>query len=317
MGDNALKKDFDLNLLPIAVALYEERSVTLAARKLGMSQPALSEVLGRLRKVLDDELFVKTGYGMVPTPRAHTLVAVARDSLTRLKQELLAGKTFNPLASKATFTFALTEVQELIFFPKIIKTLQLLAPHTHSRTVNPPAHEVLRGLETGEIDLAIGLFPELEKHRFFKQRLLVYGPVCLMRADHSFKGDSLSLKQYLEFGHVEVEPGPRTGPFWKQMFREEKMHRRIVVTITRYACLPSILQESELVATVSRPAGIYFSQECKNLRILNAPFRAAQILIHQHWHARFQHDSRSRWIRKVVANLYKKEGARYGPSVRR
>ena len=132
-------RDFDLNLLPIVVALYEERSVTLAAKKLGMSQPALSEVLGRLRKLLDDELFIKTGHGMVPTPRAHTLVAVARDSLTRLKQELLAGKTFNPAASKTTFTFALTEVQELVFFPKIMKILQLLAPHIHSRTINPPA----------------------------------------------------------------------------------------------------------------------------------------------------------------------------------
>jgi len=70
-----VKKDFDLNLLPIAVALYEERSVTLAARKLGISQPALSELLGKLRKMVDDELFIKTGYGMVPTPRAHSFVA--------------------------------------------------------------------------------------------------------------------------------------------------------------------------------------------------------------------------------------------------
>jgi DNA-binding transcriptional LysR family regulator len=282
-----------------------------------MTQPALSELLGKLRKALDDELFIKTGYGMVPTPRAHALVAVARDSLTRLMQELLTGKTFNPKASKTTFTFALTEVQELVFFPKIIRTLQLLAPYTHSRAVNPPAPEVLRGLENGEIDLAIGLFPELEKHRFFKQRLLVYGPVCLIRADHSFRDNSLSLKQYLELGHVEVETGPRTGAFWKQMFRQEKMNRRIVVTITRYACLPSLLQESDLIATVSRPAGIYFSQECKNLRIVTAPFRAAQIVIHQHWHARYQHDPRSRWIRKVVADLYKNEGTLYGSGFRR
>jgi len=312
-----MKRDFDFNLLPAAVALYEERNVTLAARKLGLSQPALSEMLGKLRKMIDDELFIKTGHGMVPTPRAHSLVAVARDSLIRINQELLAGKTFNAGVSKTTFTLALTEVQELVFFPKIIKALQLLAPHTHSRSVNPPAHEVLRGLENGEIDLAIGLFPELEKHRFFKQRLLVYGPVCLMRSDHPFKGHSLSLKQYLALGHVEVDPGPRTGPFWKQMFRQEKMSRRIVVTITRYTCLPSILQESDLIATVSRPAGIYFSKECKNLRFVTAPFRAAQIRIHQHWHARFQHDGRSRWIRKVVADLYQNEGAPHGPSVKR
>jgi len=311
-----VKKDFDLNLLPIAVALYEERSVTLAARKLGISQPALSELLGKLRKMVDDELFIKTGYGMVPTPRAHSFVAVARDSLTRLKQELLTGKTFDPAASKTTFTFALTEAQELVFFPKLIRTLKLLAPHTHSRSVSPPAHEVLRGLENGEIDLAVGLFPELEKHRFFKQRLLVYDPVCLMRADHPFRKNSLSLEQYLGFRHVDVDPGPRTGPFWRQMFRQEKMGRRIVVTITRFACLPSILQESDLVATVGRPAGIYFSKEYKNLRFVNAPFRAAQIVIHQHWHAKYQHDPRSRWIRKVVADLYQNEGAAYGPGIK-
>ena len=312
-----MRKDFDFNLLPIAVALYEERSVTLAARKLGISQPALSELLAKLRKMVEDELFVKTGYGMVPTPRAHSLVAVARDSLTRLKQELLTGKAFDPATSKTTFTFALTEVQELVFFPKLIRTLKFLAPRSHSRSVNPPAHEVLRGLENGEIDLAIGLFPELEKHRFFKQRLLVYGPVCLMRTDHPFSKDSLSLKEYLGLGHVEVDPGPRTGPFWKQMFRQEKMSRQIVVTITRYACLPSILQESDLVATVSRPAGIYFSKEYKNLRYVSAPFRAAKIVIHQHWHAKYQRDPRSRWIRKVVADLYQNEGAAQLQSCRR
>ena len=309
--------DFDLNLLPIAVALYEERSVTLAARKLGMSQPALSEILGRLRKVVGDELFIKTGHGMVPTPRAHSLVAVARDSLTRLKQELLTGKAFNPAASRTTFTLALTEVQELVFFPKLVRALKHLAPHTHSRSVNPPAHEVLRGLEDGEIDLAIGLFPELEKHRFFKQRLLVYGPVCLMRAGHPVKDHSLSLQQYLGLEHVDVDPGPRTGPFWKQMFRQENMSRRVVVTITRYACLPSILQGSDLVATVSRPAGIYFAKEYKNLKFVSAPFEAARIVIHQHWHAKYQHDPRGRWLRKVVADLYRNEGVQYARGIRR
>src|ERR1700722_7345813 len=124
-----MKRGLDLNLLPIATALYEERSVTVAARKLGMSQPALSELLGKLRKMVDDELFIKTGYAMVPTPRAHALVAIARETITRLNQEVFAGKTFDPAASKATLNFALTEVQELVFFPRILRAIQILAPH--------------------------------------------------------------------------------------------------------------------------------------------------------------------------------------------
>ena len=306
-----MAKDFDLNLLPIAVAVYEERSVTIAARKLGITQPAVSEALGKLRRMVGDELFIRAGYGMVPTPKSHALIAIARDCLLRLKQELVSGKGFDPATSKATFTLALTEIQELVFFPKIVKTLQVLAPHVHSRSVNPAASEVLRGLESGEIDLAIGRFPELEKHRFYKQRLIVYDPVCLMRANHPFGNRTLSLKQYLDLPHVDVNPGVRTGAVWKGFFRHEKMRRRIVVTLNRYACLPSILQESDLIATVSRPAGNYFSQQFKNLRIANAPFRKTLISIHQHWHARYQHDPKSRWIRKVVADLYAKEGAQY------
>jgi DNA-binding transcriptional LysR family regulator len=137
-----------------------------------------------------------------------------------------------------------------------------------------------------------------------------------MRANHPLGNNSLSLKQYLDLDHVEVDSGVRTGATWKGFFRHEKMKRRIVATVARYACLPNILQGSDLIATVSRPAGIHFAQESKNLKIANAPFRKTIIPVHQHWHARYQHDPRNRWLRRVITDLYAKEGARYRERVK-
>lgn len=306
-----MNRTVDLNLLPIAVTLYEARSVTLAAQRLGMTQPAFSKALAKLRRMVGDELFIRVGYGMVPTPRADNFVTFARDFLSGLSRQLSSRKVFEPDVSETTFTFAMTEVQELVFFPKIMKVLQLRAPHARGRSVSSPPSEVMRSLETGEIDLAIGLFPELEKHRFFKQRLIIYDPVCLLRKDHPFKKTTLTLQQYLQLRHVEVDSGHRTGRAWKQFFRKERMDRKIVATVTRYACLPSILQGSDLVATVSRPAGILFSDECKNLKTIDAPFRSTSINIYQHWHGRYQQDARNRWIRRLVSDLYSGEATYY------
>src|SRR5215467_3052042 len=161
-----MNKRLDLNLLPIAIVLYEERGVGKAATRLGMSQPAVSSALAKLRKAFDDPLFIRTAHGMEPTPRAQALIAPARDVLTRVERDVLSGMAFNPATTNATFAFALSDVGEMVFLPRIIESLRTLAPLASVRSVSLPPSQLREALEKGEIDLAIGYFPDLEKSNF-------------------------------------------------------------------------------------------------------------------------------------------------------
>ena len=116
-------KDFDLNLLRVIVALYDTGSVGRAAQALGMSQPAMSAALARVRRAFGEPLFVRTARGMSPTARTHALAAGARDVLARVADNVLSEASFEPSTTQATFTFALSDVGEMVFLPKILEIL--------------------------------------------------------------------------------------------------------------------------------------------------------------------------------------------------
>ena len=144
----------DLNLLPIAFALYDELSVSRAARVLGMSQPAVSMALRRMREAFDDPLFIRVPSGVTPTPRAHAIVQSARPLVARLQQNLVKGQPFDPTTTTQTFTVAMSDVGEMAFLPRIIQTLRSQAPHCTIQSVSVPPMLLPHELEKGEVNLA-------------------------------------------------------------------------------------------------------------------------------------------------------------------
>jgi DNA-binding transcriptional LysR family regulator len=155
------RRSIDLRLLEIALALLEERNVSRVAMRLRMSQPAVSAALARLRREFNDPLFVRTPRGMEATPRAQALIGPAREILLRADRDLFADPKFDPESSEATLTLALSDIGEMVFLPKVLQRLQQVAPLTTVRSVAPAPRELRYGLETGEIDLAVGYFPDL------------------------------------------------------------------------------------------------------------------------------------------------------------
>ena len=121
-------KSPDLNLLPIAFALYDELNVSRAARVLGMSQPAVSMALRRLRETFNDPLFVRVPTGIAPTPRAHALVRRARPLFDRLQEDLRTEETFDPAGTSSTFAIALSDIGELAFLLRLLKAFRAQAP---------------------------------------------------------------------------------------------------------------------------------------------------------------------------------------------
>src|SRR6266480_3490973 len=169
----------DLNLLPIALALYDELSVSRAAQALGMSQPAVSMALRKMRATFNDPLFVRAPRGITPTPRAHALIAIARPLVMELQQGILAEEQFNPGVSTRPFTFALSDVGEMVFLPRLLERLRVQAPRAGVRSVSMPPHQIAEGMEKGDIDLTIGYFPDLTRQSFFSSDCSrITSPAC-------------------------------------------------------------------------------------------------------------------------------------------
>jgi DNA-binding transcriptional LysR family regulator len=294
--------DFDLNLLPVAVAIYEEGSITRAAIKLGMSQPYVSKALVKLRLVFGDQLFVKTPVGMMPTKRAESLMKSAQDVLSRVHLDLLSPASFDPKSSKATFSVALSEAGELLWLPGILDALKTAAPHVSVVPVFPSIDSLPAGLESGQVDLAVGLFPELRKTNLFRQKLASFRVACLLRADHPIRVTRLSLGQYLGLNHVAVRAGHRFLEF-ENLLQIQNKRRNVLFSISHFLCLPEILQQSDLVATLNIKLAEYFCTTNPNLRIVDAPVELPPFETQQFWHRRFHSDPANKWLRGLVKEL--------------
>jgi DNA-binding transcriptional LysR family regulator len=298
----------DLNLLYVLVALDESRSVSGAAVKLGKSQPAVSSALARLRGFFNDPLFVRSGNNMQPTPRALSLVESARFVLGRVGSDIVAAPSFEPTTSQQPISLALSDVGEAVFLPTLLKKLRKLAPRATVRSVSLPANQVAAGLESGEIDLAIGYFPDLKQHNFFQQTLFTDTFASLVRADHPVGTNKLTLKQFLQLEHVVVRAESRTEEVMERYLARRKIRRQVVLTTPHFSSAPIIVEQSDLIVTVPEPLARYFCSVSAHLRMIGLPFEPPRIDLKQSWHRKFHHDERNRWLRSVVAGLFQRTG---------
>lgn len=295
---------FDLNLLRIALAIHDAGSVSAAAVKLGISQPAMSASLSRLRRVVDDPLFIKTSRGMDPTPRALALVATARDVLARVDAAILASHAFDPASTTETFTFALSDIGEMVFLPKILDQLQKRAPMATVRSVTLPPEQLEQELQNGTIDLAIGYFPDLRKSNFYQQRLFTHHFVCLLRSDHPIKSRKLSLEQFLALGHVVVRAEGRSQEVFERVLERQRIRRRIVLRTPHFMSIPMIVARSDLIATVPHALGVHLRQPGSGVKIVEPPLAIPGFDLKQHWHRKYHHEAKIIWLRGLVSELF-------------
>jgi DNA-binding transcriptional LysR family regulator len=296
--------DLDLNLLYVLVALDEKRSVSGAALKLERSQPAVSAALAKLRAFFNDPLFVRSGNSMQPTPRAASLIDSARAVLSRVGTDIVAAPAFDPLTSQQTISVALSDVGEVVFLPSLLRELRRRVPNAAVRSVSLPAIGVASGLEAGTIDLAIGYFPDLKQHNFFRQTLFVDTFASLLRADHPVRARRLTLEQYLQLEHAVVRAESRTEEVIERYLARRKVRRNVVLTTPHFASAPIIVAHSDLIVTIPEPLARYFSRISAQLRVVELPFEPPRIELKQFWHRKVHYDERNRWLRGLVCRLF-------------
>jgi DNA-binding transcriptional LysR family regulator len=294
----------DLNLLPIAVALYDELSVSRAARQLGMSQPAVSKALRRLRETFDDPLFVRGPSGIVPTPRAHAIVRAARPHLQHLQEDLLKGERFDPATSTRPIVLGLSDIAEMAFLPSILDYLRVHAPKCPVTTVTARDAQLADALERGDVDVAAGYFPALAQRNFRQRRLSRHGFACLMRAGHPLWATRLTVSAFLAAEHIVIRREGRSQDILERFIERRKMRRKVAMYTSNVLSVPFIVMDTQLVATLPYAVVTRFTSLTSQVVAALPPFDLTYDL-KLHWHRRFDNEPRSIWLREQLAAVFK------------
>jgi DNA-binding transcriptional LysR family regulator len=293
-------RDLDLNLLLVFDALFEEGTLTRSAHRLKLSQPTVSTSLAKLRVALGDELFVRSNGVMQPTARAISLRPAVTSVLKTIRLDILAQAAFDPASESGAFTLSLSDIGELEFLPKLIERLGREAPDAMLRAVVERPHELAHAMDLGEIDLAVGYFPDLVSSSFKQQSLFRHRSACLVRRNHPTVGPAMPLDDYLAARHVAVAQEGRRQDVVEAGLAAQGLKRRIGLQVSHFVSVPFLVAQSDLVATIPRPLAVHFAQIC-DLLVLEPPITIPPIEVKQLWHKRFDGHPRLRWLRNVVA----------------
>jgi DNA-binding transcriptional LysR family regulator len=294
----------DLNFLKAFDAMMRKRHVTQAGAAIGLSQPAMSYALSKMRELFQDPLFVRTARGMEPTPRAQKLSAPVARVLELLQSEILPAPKFMPLASSRTFVLCMSDIGEMVFLPRLLKRLDAEAPDVKIRTVAFDTAQLKEGLSSGDVDLAIGYFPALTGAVMRQKALYRHSFVCVMRKDHPLIGDTLALEQYLAASHVMVQAEGRTQDILERAQERLGIEVNVRFSLPRSIGVPFIIADSDMIATVPLAVGRRFA-EFANIKLLPLPFPVPAYDLHMHWHVRFDHDPAGLWMRSEMIEVIK------------
>ena len=298
---DALK--FDLNLLRIFHRMMLDRKVSAAAEALGVTQPAISNALKRLRDLTGDDLFIRSSQGMQPTAFASEIAEPIGYALATIDGTLTQPPRFDPLTARLTFHLGLTDIGEVFLLPRLLEETATIAPQVRFTTVHNSAVGLREEMESGAVDLAVGLLPQLQGN-FFHRRLIRQNYVVTMRKEHPLSGKKLwTLKDYVAQEHVVVvSAGTGHGNIDSLMARKGIV-RNVRLTVPHFMAVGHVLQNTNMVATL--PAA--FSRLIENpfdLLSVVHPAGLPTVNIDAYWHRRVHRDPANLWLRNLLVRLF-------------
>jgi DNA-binding transcriptional LysR family regulator len=294
----------DLNLIVALDALLEERSVTRAAARIGITQSAMSHALARLRAVTGDELLVRANRGMVPTLRAETLAVPVRRALDLVASALRSPQAFDPKTARQTVRITTSDFGEITLLPKIVARLAAEAPGIDLRV--GAYRETAAGLlGSGVADLVIApVTPHDEAPGIFAKKLFDETFVCVVRRGHPLARKKLTLSRYAAASHALISPSGREGSFVDDALARLGLTRRVAVTVPHFLVAPHIVAGSDLVltlasriaTTLAKPLGLALLRPPLELRLEG--FRMSML-----WHERTHADPGQSWVRELFSDV--------------
>ena len=296
----------DANLLVALEILLEERSVTRAARRLGVTQSAMSQALGRLRDTFDDPLLTRIGNSMEPTPRAQALAVPLKTALSDLEAVLSVGPEFEPAQASRQFAIATTDYGALLLIRPLMVHLQRTAPGVSVRVLQP-GDDLLRLLDEGEADLLLSVVPRLPQ-RMRREPLFQESYRCLVHRTHPLVKISPNdrerwLDVYCESAHVLVGHSGRGPGTVDRLLEQEGRSRQIALRVPYFLAAAPVVQATRLVLTIPSRSAQLFAQEIPQLKVIEIPIELPSFTVAAMWHARYEHDPGLKWLRQVLRDV--------------
>ncbi|MBK6715735.1 MAG: LysR family transcriptional regulator [Burkholderiales bacterium] len=294
--------DIDLNQLVLFQQLMVERRVSKVAENLGLSQPAVSNSLARLRRLFGDDLFVRTPTGMMPTPFAEQLAEPIGYALGMIHSGLNQHSRFDPARAKRSVTIGMTDIGEIVFLPKLIERLRREAPGVSLSTVRTTATNLREDMEAGRVDLAIGPLPQL-KAGFFQRRLFSQRYVCLFRTGHALDRKELSLEDFRTAEHLVIVSAGTGHDKVDELIRQAGVDRNVRLTVPHFVSVGHLLRSTDMVATVTERLA-HSLVDPFDLTFRPHPIDLPEIGINVFWHAKVHRSPAHQWLRGVVFDLF-------------
>lgn len=293
----------DLNLLRIFDAVMTEQNLTRAARRMAMTQPAVSNALKRLRDALNDELLIRTAHGVKPTPRAEELWPTVRVALSAL-EEAVAPTSFDVSKSHVTFRMAMADATAVLWLPGLVRAIESEARGLNVRMVPLTTREPRPLLLRGDIDLAIGFFPGVVSQLssgpdtpIRHERLYTGQYVCVMRKGHPLAKQELTLDAYCAANHLLVSFSGRAHGLSDDALAQLGRQRRILLTVNQFFTGGRVVANSDLITVLPRhligSTGIPTELVVKEL-----PYKLPDVHVDMLWHERDARSPAHKWLRE-------------------
>jgi DNA-binding transcriptional LysR family regulator len=289
----------DLNLLVALDALLAERSVTMAAERLSIGQPAMSAALGRLRRLFDDPLLVRQGAGLIPTPLADSLVVPLRECLATMESIVSVRGQFDPSRAQRRFTIIASDYVLFVLMRSLFAELAQEAPGIRIH-VAPAYPDHLEQLRTGRADLLI-LPREIvgsDGARFRHLPLFTDRHVCAVSADNPDVGDTISRAQFSTMPYLAYQAGERYSLVESQLDIQEVV-RRTEVTTETFVLAPFILAGTRLITLLYERLGRLVVEQA-GIRLLEPPVELPSVTEQMYWEPRNTEDAGHRWLRERI-----------------
>ncbi|GGI95678.1 LysR family transcriptional regulator [Halopseudomonas pertucinogena] len=289
----------DLNLFIVFDAIYTEANLTRAGQIVGITQPAVSNALARLRDTFNDPLFVRTAQGMVPTPMAQNIITPVRQALQLLRVSVQESRSFNPTEANKTYRISMTDLTEAVILPHLAGRIRRLAPNINIDSFLTRRRETTKELAAGRLDFAIdaplNTDPQVRHVRLFEDRY-----VCIMRKGHPLAGkESITLDDYLAQSHIHISSRRNGLGHVDLALGKMGIQRRVMLRSQHYQMAPLVLESTDMVMTVNERFARRHNLHWVELPIEDIP----PIQTHLFWHESTDQDPANRWMREQIIEL--------------
>ena len=287
----------DLNLFIVFDAIYTEANLTRAGQIVGITQPAVSNALARLRETFNDPLFVRTAQGMVPTPMAQNIIGPVRNALQLLRVSVQESRTFNPLQANKTFRISMTDLTEAVVLPPLFQRLRRLAPNVKIESMLAKRRETTTELAAGRLDFAmdapLNTDPQVRHVKLLEDRY-----VCAMRRGHPLAKDKLSVEEYLSLSHIHIS-SRRSGLGMVDLaLGKMGQQRKIALRSQHYMMATQVIQQTDMAVTVPER----FARR-HDLHQIPLPVDIPPLETHIYWHESTDQDPANRWMREQMIEI--------------